>query len=121
MSDPTDTFSAKFDELSELQEDWDTYGGKRIDPSILTAARDLTAELVGAGHPQPHVVPTTTGGVQLEWHQDGADLELKFTSSDSVEGSWEKGEDTGDRSFDFSVANGPAGVKSLVRRLFLKQ
>jgi len=63
---------------------WDSYGG-------LPVTREVLGEMVGwllnwTGHeaPAPTVVPTSGGGVQLEWHMAGIDLEVEFQPSGKV-------------------------------------
>lgn len=64
--------------LSLLRDNWDTYGDPRIDPAILHAASSMLQDLMRSETPAPSVVPTSRGGVQLEWHVKGIDLEVEF-------------------------------------------
>jgi hypothetical protein len=64
--------------LSLLRENWDTYGAPRIDPAMINAALTLLQQVMRSDTPAPSVVPTSRGGVQLEWHTKGIDMELEF-------------------------------------------
>lgn len=57
--------------LLELPEGWDSYGAVRIRCEAVTAALRLVDEVRRC---DPHVVPRSDGGVQLEW--PSLDLEI---------------------------------------------
>jgi hypothetical protein len=59
-----------FEELRELQANWDSYGASPIDPACIKSAQ-LFLERI-------NIVPCCDGGVSLEWHTHGYDLELSF-------------------------------------------
>jgi len=78
---------------------WDSYGARAPDPSCVLAAWQLLAAVMRDDIPAPAVVPTVRGGVQLEWHRNGADLEIEVVAprefvvsfeAGAVGGSWEK-------------------------------
>ena len=76
-------------ELLHLEQDWDTYGGSRIDPRCVVAALEMAFGTFDDDTPIPSVVPTSRGGVQFEWHTGGADLEVEFLSATRVWGLFE--------------------------------
>jgi hypothetical protein len=57
--------------LRQLKPGWDSYGGKAPTREALHVA-----ETVALWAPQ--VVPMSHGGVQLEWHVNGVDLEIEI-------------------------------------------
>jgi hypothetical protein len=67
-------------ELGRLEENWDSYGARRIDPHCIEAAANLLRAVMNAATPMPSVVPTNRGGIQLEWHRGGIDLEIEIES-----------------------------------------
>ncbi len=70
--------------LSRLPANWSSYGSHRIeDVAIISAARLLTKVLGHQGF-APTVMPTLHGGVQLEWHRDGSDVEIEFSADGLV-------------------------------------
>lgn len=63
--------------LLDLRPNWDSYGGRSIDVKAADKAMSLLLELMNDRSPAPTIVPTPVGGVQLEWHQRGIDLEIE--------------------------------------------
>lgn len=62
--------------LLQLQPNWDSYGARTI--RLSCAARALFVYLSLRAASCPWVVPTNDGGIQLEWHQNGEDLEIEI-------------------------------------------
>ena len=67
-------------QLGDLGSNWDSYGGKPIDPYCAMAAIQLVLTVRDSSIPSPAVVPLNNGGIQLEWHQRGVDLEIAVHS-----------------------------------------
>jgi hypothetical protein len=67
-----------FVDLLTLPPDWDSYGAGAIDPRVVHEAMNLISGLLGPASPAPHVVPLSSGGLQVEWHRKGVDLEVVF-------------------------------------------
>lgn len=61
------------DILAALKPGWDSYGACAIAPDAIRAARVMLSA--------PSVVPCSDGGVQLEWHRDGFDIEIRIPPS----------------------------------------
>jgi len=76
-------------ELLSLPPNWDTYGASRIDPTYIPAVLQLLLGVMQGETPLPAVVPTSRGGIQLEWHTRGIDLEVEFASPFRVLGLYE--------------------------------
>ena len=53
--------------LASLADGWDGYGGAPITEAAMRVARAI------------HVVPTCNGGIQVEWHVNGWDLEVEVS------------------------------------------
>lgn len=66
--------------LGELKANWDSYGGRPIDPYCAMAAIRLVLSLLGPSIPTPAIVPLNRGGIQLEWHRRAVDLEIAVLS-----------------------------------------
>ena len=60
----------KFEELKALPDGWDSYGAPALDKAIVDSARQFLQRV--------SVVPCSDGGVQLEWHTHGIDMEIEF-------------------------------------------
>src|SRR4051812_32442305 len=70
--------AAALQQLLCLPQNWNSYGAQPIRPEIVHAAVELLRETVTPNVPPPVVVPTIQGGVQLEWHLRGIDLEIEL-------------------------------------------
>lgn len=71
--------------LSRLKENWDTYGAPRINDGCIKDALSLLKEVQGDSSPAPSCVPTSEGGIQLEWHRSSIDLEIEISPQGTVE------------------------------------
>lgn len=71
-------------ELLELPGGWNSYNAKPIRKENVTFAVDLLSRLMHGNTPGPNVVPKVRGGVQLEWHTRGINLEISIDSPDGV-------------------------------------
>jgi|GEM_PF-6654270 len=58
--------SEKLDDLGNLQDNWDMRGSAAPSDAAIKTARNLTA------------VPLGSGGLQLEMHSGGADIEIEI-------------------------------------------
>jgi len=76
--------------LGSLPENWNSYRSQPI--NIETAGFAICTLLNHLQHddPMPSVVPTSGGGILVEWHVAGVDLEIDFRSPTWVEVSFEK-------------------------------
>ncbi len=66
------------EDLAALEPNWDREGAAAIDPVCIARAREVKLQLRGFIMGPPSIVPTVTGGVQLEWHKHGLDLEVSI-------------------------------------------
>lgn len=75
-------------ELLQLPEGWNSYEAKPVSTEAARAAIAFLAKAASAAPnlPAPAVVPTVPGGIQLEWHRQGMDLEVEFRRDGY--GSW---------------------------------
>lgn len=90
--------------LSKLDYDWDSYGAPPIDSNCIEIAQ-LFIEMVSQRFPpQPHIGPVPDGGVQIEWHRNGIDLEVEFSPDDEILFFLKRGNTVIERNLDFSSA-----------------
>jgi len=73
-----------FIELLELPGGWNSYNAKQIRKENVNAAVSLLGRVMRLGTPAPIVVPKFRGGVQLEWHTNGVNLEIAIDSPDDI-------------------------------------
>ncbi|HKR37355.1 MAG TPA: hypothetical protein VJT10_21075 [Steroidobacteraceae bacterium] len=72
------------EELGKLPAGWDSYGAKPIAPSARSAALDVLRQISTRRTPQPAIVPTSDGSIQLEWHTHDIDLEVRVLSPTKI-------------------------------------
>ena len=67
--------------LSDLPRNWDDYGAQKVHSANLATAIRIVHEMAvfGVDYP-PTIVPTVTGGVQLEWTSTGFTIELEIVA-----------------------------------------
>lgn len=69
------------EDILQLPENWNSYGARRIDPEVAAAALTLLNQTMARATPPPIVTPTNRGGIVLEWHTRGIDLEIELVST----------------------------------------
>ena len=74
------TTVAELADLLHLPPNWYSYGARPVEERNIAVALELLIRIMQDDTPSPSVVPTTTGGVQLEWHLQGVDLEVEVAS-----------------------------------------
>jgi hypothetical protein len=70
----------KVESLFSLPRGWDGRSAPRISPSHAVVTFKILAQCVEPKTPCPSFVPTLWGGIQVEWHLCGIDLELTVDS-----------------------------------------
>jgi hypothetical protein len=70
----------KIGALEALPKNWDSYGGRPVNPHCAATAVSLLLNVLEPGMPEPAIVPTNRGGLQIEWHRDGVDIEIEVQS-----------------------------------------
>jgi hypothetical protein len=70
-------------DLLRLPAGWNSYSAKPIEPRNAIRAIRLLAEFLGPETPPPVAVPTVRGGIQLEWHTKGVNIEVYVDSPES--------------------------------------
>ena len=84
-----DLVARKCASFVDLEGDWDSYGGRPVHESVAQATSDLLLKLARASSPAPIVVPTSRGGIQLEWHTPSVDLEIAVASAGRLSAAFE--------------------------------
>lgn len=69
-------------ELRDLKPGWDSYSAKAIDSRCIEKAFELWRGLGGVNW---SVVPCSDGGVQIEQHKDGIDIEIRVSPASALE------------------------------------
>lgn len=68
---------AFLDTIAALPQNWDSYGARPVDPRAIALARIMTIRPAS-------IVPTSGGGIQLEWHEDGLHAEVVIHPDGSI-------------------------------------
>lgn len=74
--------------LVQLPRGWNSYNAKSISNDAIFGAIAFLLEEASAvpNIAAPSVVPTVRGGLQLEWHRRGVDIEIEFSPNNAA--SW---------------------------------
>lgn len=72
--------------LLRLQNNWNSYGAKPIDPAAVELAVCVLSDPYFHAMPKPMVVPTSRGAVQLEWQWSDTVFEVELLPSGAAEG-----------------------------------
>jgi hypothetical protein len=70
--------------LLRLLQNWDSYNARPVSPNAALRALAVLVQIMPADGPPPSVIPTPSGGVVLEWHPSGQDLEVEITPEQRV-------------------------------------
>jgi hypothetical protein len=70
--------------LLALRRGWDSYGALPTSEHVARKAIDILIDLVGEGARMPAIVPASNGGIQLEWHNSGRDVEIEIDATGAV-------------------------------------
>lgn len=68
---------SQLESFLSLREDWDGYGAQPIHESAVKRAVAVLNAVCPAG-PEPWTVPTSDGGVQIEWAHEGLEVEIEI-------------------------------------------
>jgi hypothetical protein len=66
--------------LAKMPAGWDSYNAPPLRRDAGHFALEILQGVMRPRTPLPQVVPSAAGGVQLEWHEKGIDLELHITA-----------------------------------------
>lgn len=72
-------------QLRELREGWDGHNALPIHMEVMRRVLRTLAMTTTADTPAPQLVPTCDGGIQVEWHIYGIDLEVEFLPEGGLE------------------------------------
>ena len=107
----------KLCELRQLPAGWDSYSAPAIKPDACWFAIEILSKTLRSGTPLPQIVPSSVGGVQLEWHEEGIDLEIHVTGTYQAD-VWYENTRTHEQfsaeiSNDFSMLSAPITALTL--------
>jgi len=82
----------KICELGTLPPNWNSYRSKPIRTEAAVASISTLLNLLGPNDTPPSIVPTSRGGILLEWHENGIDLEVDVRSLSHVHLAYDDGD-----------------------------
>ncbi len=65
-------------DVSRLDEGWDGFGAGPIRRDVVTFTAHVLDQIMLPTAPPPQVTPMSHGGLMLEWHENGIDLEIEI-------------------------------------------
>jgi hypothetical protein len=66
----------RLSQLVQLPTGWDGYRSQRVSPATARFVSNLLVSVMKGQMPAPSIVPVSGGGLQVEWHAGGLDIEL---------------------------------------------
>lgn len=70
---------ARISSLTALARGWDSYDATPVEADLALQAVEFLLNVALPHVPPPAIVPLSDGGIQLEWHHGGVDLEISFS------------------------------------------
>lgn len=99
--------------LLRLEPGWDSYGASAVEAHAVVAALAFLGRLPLQS--APSLVPTSRGGIQLEWHTGGVDVEIECLPNGQAILSAEDARTQ--ESVERSVVPGHPAIEDWMRRL----
>ena len=87
--------------FASLPVGWDSYDGEPVTFAAAFAALKFLERMLSSDSPTPSVVPTSSGGLQFEWHRSVGDLEVYFSRDGRVSASYVSA--SGDESWEMEA------------------
>lgn len=70
--------SNRLEVLQRLNSNWDLQGAYPIRDDVINFAVTMLSGIMANTTPAPQIFPLANGGIQLEWHERGIDLEIEI-------------------------------------------
>jgi hypothetical protein len=102
--------------LTLLPPGWDSYSARPISADTATAAMDLLRRVVQDDTPVPSIVPMSRGGIQLEWHLRGMNIEVTVPPRGSSVEVWYEDLRSGEER-EFTIEDDPGALRDVLAEL----
>jgi hypothetical protein len=93
--------------FATLPAGWDSYRAKSIEPHVVDAVIELLHRIVQHNTLKPAVVPTNRGGIQIEWHTQGVDLEIEITPHGRIRLLYDNPQENIEEEFELGIDTKP--------------
>lgn len=80
-----DEMRQRFKHIGKLRRGWDGFNSPPPSATTIAFAQSILNEVMSASTPPPSLVPISGGGLQLEWHTGGYDIELAVFAPNEAE------------------------------------
>lgn len=88
--------------LTQLSPGWDSYRARPTSTRAAAVARELLRRTMQDETPVPSIVPMSQGGIQLEWHLRGMNIEVTVPPTGSPVEVWCEDLQSGEEG-DFAI------------------
>ena len=102
-------------ELLRLRRGWNSHNAQPVSETAVRRTIEFLMKYLVRGVAAPVVVPTVRGGVQLEWHRNGVDIEVEFSTGGEAVLFAEDG--TTGKSMEADVVGHESQVRRWLRRV----
>ena len=102
--------------LLKLEENWDGHGGRPVRFDTAVFAVSLLDGIMWPDTPYPEIVPLAYGGLQIEWHESGIDLEIEIVAPNEVYVSYADA-NTDETEEDLAIGANFSGLERFIKRL----
>ena len=100
--------------LLQLPRGWNSYDAEPVSVAAFEQATEFLTTYLVEGVADPVLVPTVRGGVQLEWHRQGVDVEVEISPDGSV--SWCADDRRTGEEFETALAGQEETIRTWLRR-----
>ena len=101
-------------ELRQLPRGWNSHGAVPVSDAAFVRTVEFLSAYQIAGVAGPALVPTVRGGLQIEWHRGGVDIEVEISHEGSV--SWCAEDRRTGEEFEANLAGHEEQVRTWLRR-----
>jgi hypothetical protein len=93
-------------EFTRYSVGWDSYKAPPLRRDTAGFALSVLNSIMKTQTPLPQVAPSSVGGVQLEWHEKGVDLELHITAPYECDVWFHDNQDLNSQPVSAKITNG---------------
>ena len=101
-------------ELLQLPRGWNSHGAEPVSEAAFKQTVEFLTTYLIEDVAGPVLVPTVRGGVQLEWHRQGVDIEVEVSPDGSV--SWCADDRRTGEEFEAVLAGQEEAIRTWLRR-----
>lgn len=101
-------------ELLQLPRGWNSHGAEPVSEAAFKRTVEFLTTYLVEDVTAPALVPTVRGGVQLEWHRQGVDIEVEVSPDGSV--TWSADDRRTGEEFDAVLVGQEEAIRTWLRR-----